>query len=100
MPEYLFEDVTTGERVRVVYRMGEVPSCGDTVDVGGATYRRLPETDLQVDVGRVRWNYPYVSQALPRHLAGCKTTRQGKPIIESRAHEANVASQHGYERDY
>lgn len=100
MPEYLFEDVKTEERVRLVYTMADAPSCGEIIAMGDNKYRRLPETDFQVDVGAVRWNYPYVSQSLPRNLDGCKTNRQGKPIIESRTHEANVASKHGYERDY
>jgi hypothetical protein len=100
MPLYLFEDVTTEERVRLAYTMADVPSCGDTIAMGDTEYRRLPETDFQVDVGAIRWKYPYVSQSLPRNLDGCKTNRQGKPIIESRRHEANVAAKHGYERDY
>jgi hypothetical protein len=100
MPQYLFEDVASGERVRLVYMMADAPSIGTEVTMGTTTYRRLPETDVQVDVGAVRWRYPYVSQSLPRNLKGCKTTRQGKPIITSRAHEANVAAEHGYERDY
>jgi hypothetical protein len=100
MPLYLFEDTLTKEHVRLAYTMAEVPSCGDIITVGDHDYRRLPETDLHVDVGLVRWKYPYVSQSLPRNLDGCKTNRQGKPIIESRSHEANVAAKHGYERDY
>lgn len=100
MPEYLFEDVASGRKHRLVYPMRDVPSCGAQVTVDGVTYRRLPEVGVQVDTGGMRWNYPYVSQSLPRNLEGCKTNAQGKPIIESRAHEANVAAMHGYERDY
>jgi hypothetical protein len=100
MPQYLFEHIESGECIRLAYTMAEAPSIGDEITVDADTYRRLPETDVQVDVGAVRWRYPYVSQSLPRNLKGCKTTRQGKPIITSRTHEANVAAEHGYERDY
>jgi hypothetical protein len=100
VPQYLFEDVATEEKVRLVYSMSDAPSIGSVIEMGDQKYRRLPETDMQVDVGACRWNYPYVSQSLPRNLDGCKTNSQGKPIITSRRHEANVASQHGYVRDY
>jgi len=100
MPEYLFTNETTGNKVRLCFCMADAPSIGSVIALDGETYRRLPETDVQVDVGAVRWKYPYVSQSLPRNLKGCKTTRQGKPIIRSRTHEANVAAEHGYERDY
>ena len=100
MPEYVFEDTDTGERVTMVYAMKDVPSIGSLVTKPDATYRRVADAGFQVDVGVIRNMYPYVSQSLPRNLEGCKTNKQGKPIIESRRHEANVAARHGYERDY
>ena len=100
MPLYLFEDVTTEERVRLPYAMVDAPSIGSVVSTEDRKFRRLPETDMQIDVGAIRWKYPYVSQSLPRNLEGCVTNRQGKPIIQSRSHEANVAAKHGYKRDY
>tara|TARA_R110000824_G_scaffold84256_9_gene210275 strand:- start:492 stop:794 length:303 start_codon:yes stop_codon:yes gene_type:complete len=100
MPMYLFEDVASGELVRLSYSMADAPSIGTLVSSGPKNYLRLPETDIQIDVGAIRYKYPYVSQSLPRNLEGCKTMKSGKPIIESKSHEANVASRHGYERDY
>ena len=100
LPEYVFEDTSTGERVTMVYAMKDVPSIGSIVTKPDATYRRVADNQFQVDTGVLRYKYPYVSQSLPRNLEGCKTNKQGKPIIESRRHEANVAARHGYERDY
>jgi len=42
---------------------------------------------------------PYVSERLPRNLAGVPCTPSGKPIITSRAQERNIMAQHGYERE-
>ena len=99
MPEYLFES-RTGEQRRHFFSMSDAPSIGTDVQIDGEHYTRLPETDVQVDVGAIRYKYPYVSQSLPKNLSGCETNKQGKPIIKSRAHEANVAAEHGYVRDY
>lgn len=43
--------------------------------------------------------YPYVSSRLPKNMPGCRVTDKGKPIIESKSHEANIAARHGYRRD-
>ena len=100
MPTYSFTNTATGEDVRLVFSMADAPSIGDEIQKGTVTYRRLPEKDIQVDVGVIRNMYPYLSQSLPRNLEGCDTNKQGKPIIMSRRHEANIAARHGYERDY
>jgi hypothetical protein len=42
-----------------------------------------------------RWDakYPYVSSRLPRNLEGCRCTPEGKPIVESKSHEANILAE-------
>ena len=42
--------------------------------------------------------YPYVSHTLPRNMPGVPADSKGRPIIMSRRHERNVASEHGYIR--
>ena len=100
MPSYPFVDVASGEETELFYTMTSAPSIGDVVETHDGAFRRLPPRDLQVDVGVIRNMYPYLSQSLPRNLEGCDTNKQGKPIIMSRRHEANIAARHGYERDY
>jgi hypothetical protein len=40
--------------------------------------------------GRMDRKYPYVSNQLPRGMKGCRHTKVGKPIIESKTHERNI----------
>jgi hypothetical protein len=98
MPSYSFIDESTGESCELVFAMKDAPSIGTTVEVDGKQFVRVV-SDYQVDPGTNRSQYPYVSSSLPRRLDGCKTDRQGKPIIESRRHERNVMAQHGYEKE-
>jgi hypothetical protein len=100
MPLYPFVDTTTGQETEMFFAMSVVPSIGEEHRNEYGIFRRLPPRDMQIDVGVIRNMYPYLSQSLPRNLAGCDTNKQGKPIIMSRRHEANVAARHGYERDY
>lgn len=100
MPEYVFEDTKTGEQVTMVYPMRDVPKIGAVIVKPDGKFKRVAYAGFQVDVGVIRNMYPYLSQSLPRNLKGCDTNHQGKPIIMSKRHEANVMAQHGYERDY
>lgn len=97
MPSYEFR-TESGQVIEVVFAMSEVPAIGGTYDhpmFGPVT--RVP-SGTQVSTNFTTSTYPYVSRALPRNLAGCRTDPQGHPIIESRRHERNVASRHGYVR--
>lgn len=98
MPVYPFRDEATGRTVEVFFAMTDAPAIGSTVEHDGRRLTRLVSA-FQVDPATNRSQYPYVSNALPRRLPGCRTNRQGKPIIESRRHERNVMAQHGFEKD-
>jgi hypothetical protein len=87
-----------GNVVEIAMRMSEAPSIGSIITHDGVTLTRIAST-LQVDPGTNRHQYPYVSTALPRGLHGCKTNRQGKPIIMSKRHERDVMARHGFEKD-
>lgn len=95
--KYEFED-PDGNVVEIDLRMAEAPPIGGIIERDGRSLRRIASLP-QVDPGTNRGQYPYVSHSLPRRLAGCRTTRQGKPIIESKRHERNVMAQHGYAKD-
>ena len=94
---YEFLD-TEGNVVEIDMRMSEAPSIGSIITHEGKTLTRIASTP-QVDPGTNRHQYPYVSTALPRGLDGCKTTRQGKPVIMSKRHEREVMARHGFEKD-
>lgn len=87
-----------GNVVEIDFPMREAPSIGSIINHEGRTLTRIASTP-QVDPGTNRHQYPYVSTSLPRRLEGCKTNRQGKPIIMSKRHERNVMAQHGFEKD-
>lgn len=95
--KYEFLD-SEGNVVELDMRMGDAPAIGDIITHDGRELRRVASIP-QVDPGTNRHQYPYVSHALPRRMAGCKTTREGKPIIESKRHERNVMAQHGLAKD-
>jgi len=88
----------SGGTAEFFYSMSEAPSIGVTVEVDGCRWTRVV-SDFTVDPGTNRYQYPYVSNALPRKLEGCPTNAQGKPIIMSRRHERNIAAKHGYAKD-
>jgi len=98
MPSYSFINESTGESVELWFAMKDAPSIGATVEVDGKQLVRVVN-DYQVDPGTNRSQYPYVSQALPRNLDGCKTDKNGKPVIMSKRHERNVMAKHGYAKD-
>ena len=97
MPLYPFIN-EAGETAEFMFSMKDAPSIGTTVTVDGQEWIRVA-SDYQVDPGTNRYQYPYVSNALPRKLKGCPRNSQGKPIIMSRRHERNIAAMHGYAKD-
>ena len=101
MPMYEFERLVDGKMVERFYEMRDVPDIGGVIVVEGRALRRIVSSGVQVsaEVATVVHGYPYVSHSLPRKLDGCECDPQGKPIVRSRAHERNIASEHGYERD-
>jgi len=98
MPSYAFVDESTGEMCELVFAMKDAPAIGSTVMVDDRKWTRVI-SDFQVDPATNRSQYPYVSNALPRNLEGCKTNRLGKPVIMSRRHERNIMAKHGYAKD-
>lgn len=96
---YEFVDTTTGESKELHYRMSAAPSIGETVRWQGKEYRRVASCNIDAGLEAKVHGYPYVSNSLPRNLAGCETNKQGKPIISSGTHERNVMGRHGYERE-
>lgn len=95
--KYEFTD-EHGNLVEVDLPMSQAPSIGTAITHEGRRLVRIPSA-VQVDPASNRSQYPYVSSALPRNLEGCRTTRGGKPIIESKRHERNIMAQHGFEKD-
>lgn len=98
MPSYAFVDEATGDTCELVFAMKDAPAIGTTVTVDGREWTRVI-SDFQVDPATNRSQYPYVSNALPRNLDGCKTNSQGKPVIMSRRHERNIMAKFGYAKD-
>ena len=94
---YEFKD-DHGNVVEISMSMREAPSIGSIIVHEGRHLTRIA-SEMQVDPGSNRSQYPYVSHALPRRLEGCKTTPDGKPLIMSKRHERNVMAQHGFEKD-
>lgn len=97
MPLYPFVD-ESGEVAEFLFAMKDAPSIGATVSIDGKDWVRVA-SDFTVDPGTNRYQYPYVSNALPRGLKGCPKDKKGKPIIMSRRHERNIAAMHGYAKD-
>ena len=96
---YEFVNTETNAPKELHYRMSEAPSIGETVTVQGKEYRRVASCNIDAGLEAKVHGYPYVSNSLPRNLAGCETNKQGKPIITSGTHERNVMGRHGYERE-
>lgn len=95
--KYEFTD-DDGNLVEIEMPMRDAPSIGSIIERDGRRLTRIASA-MQVDPGTNRSQYPYVSNSLPRNLAGCKTTKLGKPIVESKRHEREVMARHGYEKD-
>ena len=95
--KYEFSD-PSGNVVEIDFPMREAPSIRDIILRDGVELVRVPSM-VQVDPATNRSQYPYVSQALPRNLAGCKTASGGKPIVASKRHEREIMARHGYQKD-
>lgn len=95
--KYEFLD-SDGNVVEIAMMMRDAPSIGSIITHEGQTLTRIASTP-QVDPGTNRSQYPYVSTSLPRKLEGCKTTKQGKPIVMSKRHEREIMARHGFEKD-
>jgi hypothetical protein len=93
--EYKYED--TGE---VVERHQSIHEDALT-EIDGRKVTRLFGLGLGTNEGTVTNDrkYPYASSRLPRGLEGCKTDRNGKPIITSKKHEREIMARHGYARE-
>jgi len=95
--KYEFLD-SDGNVVEIEMPMRDAPSIGSIIEHEGRALTRIASA-MQVDPGTNRHTYPYVSNALPRNLEGCKTNRIGKPVIMSKRHEREVMARHGFEKD-
>lgn len=93
--EFLDKD---GNVVEISMSMREAPPIGSIIAHDGKQLTRIASS-MQVDPATNRSQYPYVSNALPRRLPGCSTTRDGKPVVMSKRHERNIMAQHGFEKD-
>ncbi len=87
-----------GNVVEIAMSMRDAPPIGSIIEHEGRQLTRIV-SDMQVDPGTNRSQYPYVSHALQRRLEGCKTTRDGKPVVMSKRHEREIMSRHGFEKD-
>ncbi len=97
MPNYEFTN-QAGQIVEVYYSMSTVPSVGAEVKhTEHGTLTRILSS-AQVSPNFTTGTYPYVSHTLPRNMPGVRCDAKGHPIISSRKHERNVASEHGYVR--
>jgi hypothetical protein len=97
MPAYEFQ-TESGTIIEVAFAMKDAPAIGSTYNhpVFGDVVR-VP-SGTQVSPNFTTSTYPYVSQTLPRNMPGVPADSKGRPIIMSRRHERNVASEHGYIR--
>jgi len=95
---YEFKD-KDGNVVEIAMPMAKAPPIGGIINHEGLELTRIASLSVQVDPATNRSQYPYVSNALPRNLSGCKTDGKGKPIVESKRHEREIMSRHGYVKD-
>ncbi len=62
---------------------------------GATVFERL-FGNHEVNADPVTGRFPVASNALPRWLPGCEHTKDGKPIVTSRAHRQSICSKYGY----
>lgn len=95
MPTYEFMD-DDGQLHEEFMAMSEAPRIGESCTLADGTpvtrIASLPESQ------RNNWQ-PYISSRLPRGIEGVNHTPQGKPIIESRSQEREVAARMGMVRE-
>lgn len=82
MPEYPYEDTTTGERVDLFQTMAETPPIGAVIEHEGRTLRKLAPGGVRaVDAAFV----PFTSISQPRwDPAAPRHDRDGRPQFASR----------------
>ncbi len=95
--DYMYED--TGDVFEVVQRM----NAEALTEVDGRIVRRVPSVG-NFTMGKLGQSdkYPYISNALPSTIDGCKMVRQGgryKPLIENARHEREVAKKNNLVKD-
>lgn len=95
--EFMTDD---GEIVEASYPMRRAPKVGNVYTVTNTAGEKVKATRI-MSLPQVRgdpWK-PYISSRLPRNIEGVNCTPAGKPIIETKAQEANIAAKLGYERE-
>lgn len=95
MPTYVYE-FENGERIEVFQSMKDDP----LAEIDGRAVTKCVIAPQLAAVALSRWDkYPYVSNALPTTIQGCKMARnkrkdgrlsRPKPLIESARHEREV----------
>ena len=97
---YEFMD-DAGELIEAVFPMTKAPKLGSIHTVTNKAGKQVKATRILSVPAAVRgdnWR-PYISSRLPRNLSECRCTPLGKPIIETRQQERNIAAKYGYERE-
>jgi hypothetical protein len=103
MPTYLYQFTGTDETTEVVQSMRD----DHLVEIDGRKVERIICRPELAGVSRTTWGYPYVSNALPTTLQGCKMVRQKKkngtfsrpkPLIQSQRHEREVMARNDLQR--
>lgn len=93
--EYRFED--TGEITEV---QQSIHADALTAIDGRAVTRMFGlGTGLCTTKAKNDSKYPYASSRLPRNMPGCRSDALGKPIIESKRHERELAARYGLARE-
>lgn len=96
--EFIDDD---GELIEADFPMKRAPKIGGVYTVTNRAGKLVQATriiSVPAAVAGDNWQ-PYASDRLPRNLPGCKHTPKGKPIIESRQQEREIAARHGYIRE-
>jgi len=95
--EFMSDD---GEVIEASFPMSNAPKLGSVHTVTNSEGKQVKATRIMSTphVQGDNWK-PYISNRLPRNIEGVKCTPAGKPIIETRQQERNIASKLGYERE-
>lgn len=93
---YEFRRIEDGAIVEASLPMSQAPDFGQVVVIGGKPCIRIASSPAFVRGDN--WK-PYVSHRLPRNLKGVKCDPHGKPIVESRSQEREIAAKLGWERE-
>ena len=81
MPIYLFRDEDNND-VEHFMSSDNAPKIGEVIMIDGVPCTRMASFIIDtVGIERKTHKYPYASRSLCRNAEGCKTTKDGKPII-------------------